>query len=96
MQNIHNYHSASMKVREATALVAEALEKAECPAGAQEIYEYIEHNEAGLALEILCENLYEFSCPVPLKAYKLLEEAGQLMEIDSNYWEMLKPLVSSQ
>lgn len=93
LQQFFNYSTATKKLREATALVSESLKEAGYPERVQDVYDNIEYNESGLALENLCENLYEFSCPVPQKAYDLLKESGLLMEIDSKYWEMLKPLI---
>lgn len=93
IRQIFNYSSATKKLREATALVAESLTQAGYPERIQDVYESIEHNESGVALETLCENLYEFDCPIPQRAYDLLKESGTAMEIDSKYWEMLKPLV---
>lgn len=95
IRQIFNYSSATKKLREATALVAESLTQAGYPERVQDVYDNIEHNESGLALEVLCENLYEFNCPVPQRAYDLFEEAGTAMKIDSKYWEMLKSQIVS-
>jgi hypothetical protein len=95
IQNIFGNASATKKIREATELVSESLKEAGYPERVQDVYDNIEHNENGLALENLCENLYEFSCPIPQRAYDLLEEAGTAMKIDSKYWEMLKSQVIS-
>ena len=93
MFNLIKYSLATKNLREAIPIVAEALKEAGFPERVQDVYDYIEYNEGGLALEIFCENLYEFSCPVPQKAYDLLEKAGTGMEMESKYWEMLKPLI---
>lgn len=93
MFNLNKYSLAVKDLKEAIALVTDALRQSDYPERIEDVNEYIRFNEGGLALEILCENLYEFSCPVPQKAYDLLKEAGIKMEIDSRYWEMLKPLV---
>lgn len=95
IRQIRNYSSADEKLGEATALVVESLTQAGYPERVQDVYDNIEHNESGLALENLCENLYEFDCPILQRAYDLLEESGTAMKIDSKYWEMLKPLVVS-
>ena len=93
IRKIRTAISVPAKLREATSLVAESLAQAGYPERVQDTYDNIEYNECGLALENLCENLYEFSCPVPQKAFDLLEECGTSMEIDSKYWEMLKPQI---
>ena len=80
-------------MREAISLVAESLKEAGYPERVQDVYDNIEYNEGGLALKILCENLYEFSCPVPQRAYDLIKESGTATEIDSKYWKMLESLI---
>lgn len=90
IRNLLNDNTVDNKLREAAALVSESLKQAGYPERVQDVYDNIAENESGLALENLCENLYEFSCPVPQKAYDLLAEAGTAMKIDSKYWEMLK------
>jgi hypothetical protein len=87
--------SIAEKLSEATSLVAESLAKAGYAERVQNTLELIEANEYGIALENLCSNLHEFSCPVPRRAYELLEEAGSAMKVDSHYWQLLKPQVVS-
>jgi hypothetical protein len=93
MFNLNKYSLAVKHLQEAIPLVSDALKRTDYPERVKDIYEYIEFNEGGLALEILCENLYEFSCPVPRRAYELIEKAGTQMEMDKKHWEYLKPLV---
>lgn len=90
---IINRTSAAKKLLEAAELVAESLKDAGYPERVQDVYENVEYNESGLALESLCENLYEFSCPISQSAYDLLEESGKAMNIDSKYWQILKPQI---
>jgi hypothetical protein len=87
------YALALKDLQEAIPLVAEGLKRTEYPERVEDVYDYIRFAEGGLALEILCENLYEFSCPVPRRAYELIEKAGTGMEMDKKHWEFLKPLV---
>ena len=94
IRKIRTSLSVPKKLREATLLVAESLTQVGYPQYVQDTYDNIEHNECGLALENLCENLYEFSCPVPQKAFDLIQECGTSMGIDSKYWEMLKPQIT--
>ncbi|MBS1796710.1 MAG: MafI family immunity protein [Acidobacteria bacterium] len=93
IRRLFYYVQADKNLKEATALVAESLIQAGYPERVQDVYDNIEHNESGLALENLCENLYDFSCPVPQKAYDLLERSGLAMDVDKDYWERLKPLI---
>ena len=94
IRKIRTSLSVPEKLREATSLVSDSLIQAGYPQYVQNVYDNIEYNECGLALEELCENLYEFSCPIPQKAFDLLEECGTSMGIDSKYWEMLKPQIT--
>ena len=93
MFNLNKYSLAVKHLQEAIPLVSDVLKLTAYPERVKDIYEYIEFNEGGLALETLCESLYEFSCPVPQRAYDLLEKAGTGMEMDKKNWELLKPLV---
>jgi hypothetical protein len=93
MFNANKYSSAVKHLQEAIPLVANALKRTDYPERVDEVNEYIEFNEGGLALEILCANLYEFSCLIPRRAYELIEKAGTGMEMDKKHWEFLKPLV---
>ena len=81
---------------EATTLVAKALEQAGHPERVKDTFELIEANECVVALENLCSNLHEFLCPVPQRAYELLEETGSAMRVDRKCWELLKFQVVSQ
>ena len=85
--------SIAERLLEATSLVAESLEEAGHAERVRDTYELIEVNEWSIAFENLCSNLHEFSYPVPQKAYQLLEEAGNAMQIDRKYWQLLKPQV---
>ena len=77
MLKLNKYSSAVKYLKEAIPLVTDALKQTDYPERVKDVYDHIEFNEGGLALEILCENLYEFSCPVPRHAYELLEKPAQ-------------------
>ncbi|MBC7923490.1 MAG: MafI family immunity protein [Ferruginibacter sp.] len=85
--------SIAEKISEATSLVARVLEQAGYPERIEDTFELIRANECGIALENLCSNLHEFSCPVPQRAYELLQEAGNAMRVDSKYWQLLEPQI---
>ena len=89
-----SYDTAEAKLKLATSIVGPILGEAGYPDRVQFVYECIEYNEAAVALETLCENLYEFSCPVPQRALELIKEAGELLGIESKVWEQLGPLVT--
>ncbi len=86
--------NSEKKLREAFDLVADSLVAAGYPERVQCAYELVDANESAIALEIMCSNLYEFDCHIPARAYELLAEAGVNMNVDSDYWETLKPLVT--
>jgi hypothetical protein len=83
------------KLKEAFDLVAETL-VTEYPDRVRCAYELIDGNESAIALEIMCSNLHEFECRIPLRAYELLAEAGVDLNVNSEYWETLKPYVVGQ
>jgi hypothetical protein len=81
------------KLKEAFALVADSLIAAGYAERVRSTYELIEANESTIALEIICSNLYELECCIPVKAYELLAEVGINLGTNSEYWEILKPYV---
>ena len=74
------------KLKEAFRLVAEAH-----PEFVSDAYEFLEMNEDALALETMCDNLYESGLDVPAKAYELFAEVGAARNVDGINWEMLAP-----
>ena len=54
---------------------------------------YAEHNEWGLGLEILCDNLYEYDFPLPKSSFDQISSLGKLWEIDWHRIEMLRGLI---
>lgn len=58
-----------------------------------QIAEYIDHDEWGIAFEGLCDQLEEYQIPLDSKYYMRLEHVAKLMEIDSSYWLPLKELI---
>jgi hypothetical protein len=77
----------------ADSLVADSLVAAGYSERVKDVYELVDANESVIALENLCESLYEFECRIPVKAYELFAEAGIHFKIDSKCWEMLKPYI---
>ncbi|MEZ2318046.1 MAG: MafI family immunity protein [Microcoleus sp.] len=55
---------------------------------------YINAGEWNLALEILCDILIEEEIPIDLKSYELLQEVGNILNMESETWEMLKVQVA--
>ena len=46
--------------------------------------------EWNLALETLCEILIEEEVPINLRGYELLQEVGNILNMERETWEMLK------
>jgi hypothetical protein len=80
------------KLKEAFDLVAESL-TAEYPERVRCAYELVDANESAIALEIMCSDLHEFECRIPVRAYELLAEAGVDLNVNSEYWETLIPYI---
>jgi hypothetical protein len=78
------------KLKEAFDLVADSLIAAGYPERVKGAYELIDANESAIALEIMCSNLHDFECSIPVRAYDLFAEAGVHLKVNSSYWEMLK------
>jgi hypothetical protein len=85
-----NSYIVANKLNEALSIVGEVLSKNQ----REDISMFINAEEWGLALETLCEFLYEEKLPITLKAYELLKEVGSLLKLNSNLWENLKRQLS--
>lgn len=54
----------------------------------------IQAGEWNLALETLCDILIEEEIPINLKGYELLQEVGNILNMERETWEMLKVQVT--
>ncbi|PSB25281.1 hypothetical protein C7B69_12580 [filamentous cyanobacterium Phorm 46] len=54
----------------------------------------IQAGEWNLALETLCDILIEEEIPIDLKGYELLQEVGNILNMERETWEMLKVQVT--
>jgi len=52
----------------------------------KDIYEYLGHNEWGIALEILCSTIEEHNIGITKKQYKEIEMIGKRMELNRALW----------
>ena len=53
-------------------------------------------NHAGewhLSLETMCDILYEYELLISRQVYELIEEIGSTLNVDKDYWEVLKPQI---
>ncbi len=69
------------------------LHKAEVEQTLLDAVYYADHNEWGLGLEILCDNLYEFDFPLPKAIFDQISTLGNLWGIDQHRIEMLRELI---
>ncbi len=53
----------------------------------------LDHNEWGLALTLICEQLYEYDVRIKGELYNRIEQLGQLMELSPEEWTMLEELI---
>ena len=60
---------------------------------AQEASDLIDNREYGVALELVCEQLYECSAPVTPQLYRLIESAARQMEMEAKSWAYVAELV---
>ena len=54
----------------------------------------IEHGEPGVALENLCENLYEYSVPISQQELDELEALAKAMRMPDGTWECLREIAT--
>ena len=54
----------------------------------------IQAGEWNLALETLCDILIEEEIPIDLKGYELLQDVGNILNMERETWEMLKVQVT--
>lgn len=75
--------------------ILQLLEEVKLPAtDIENITEFTEHNEYGLAYETLCTQLYEYSVPISSAYYEKISSLGPLMEINPSMWLSLKELIT--
>ncbi len=57
------------------------------PESVANLHELVAHGEYGVALENLCEELYEWDIAVPADSLRQIVALGSGMGIDPSYWE---------
>ena len=58
------------------------------------IGEFIEVGEWGLALETMCDLLYEYEVSISSETFRLIQETSRLLQTDKKIWEELSPQIS--
>lgn len=56
----------------------------------QDIDEYLDHNELGLAFEVLCVSIERYKIKISQEDYEIINTLGVQMEMDNNLWLSLK------
>jgi hypothetical protein len=56
----------------------------------EEVSEYLDVGEYGLALRTICELLTEKGSAIPSRLYQLISDIGCRMQMDSGIWEQLR------
>ena len=56
----------------------------------QDIDEYLDHNELGLAFEVLCVSIERYKIKISQKDYEIINTLGIQMEMDNDLWFSLK------
>ncbi len=55
-----------------------------------EIIEFLEHDEWGVAFEILCTVIEQENIIITIYQYQEIEDIGNKMNMDSNLWNEIK------
>ena len=53
----------------------------------RDIDEYINHNERGLAFEVLCSSIQQYGLEVSDDQYQTICTLGEKMEMDNDLWQ---------
>lgn len=67
-----------------------ALDQAGLQDGALIVENFLEHNEAGIALDHLIYMTVEAELPISIVTFCLIEQAGRAFEIDSKLMEQIR------
>jgi len=62
---------------------------------ANDIREFVQAGEYGLAFELLCHALATGQQPISAEVYALIDTLGSQLELDSCRWELLKPFIKA-
>jgi hypothetical protein len=57
------------------------------------IMEYVDHNECGIAFELLCDEIFEYSVAISLKQFEILCELSEQMGFEKGYMDDLKQFI---
>lgn len=71
-------------------VILEAIREILTPGQLETAEELVRAGEPGIALEIVCENLYEDDLAIAAGTLELMAKVSREMGIDPKYWEMLR------
>lgn len=81
-----------MDICERIALLAESI-NALPRKDYNDVSEFLEHNEWGVAFEIICSALDQDRINITEQVFREIENIGAEMKLEPELWEVLKPLV---
>ena len=84
-----DYKLIKSKLNEVILLTREVMQETQI----EFICSYINAGEWRLAVETLCDILYEDELPISAAAYRLIQEISSSIDIKNSVWEILKPQV---
>ena len=58
----------------------------------RDVLEFLEHDEWGVAFEVMCSVIEQENLSIDNERYKDIEEIGIHMEMDEELWTVLKPI----
>lgn len=53
----------------------------------------LDHNEWGIAFDIVCQQIYEHGSAISDDFYNQIEDAGHAMKMEPDNWEFLRELI---
>jgi hypothetical protein len=56
----------------------------------EDILDYVDHNEAGMAFEMLCSKLYEYDVELSSHLVERIAELGSAMGLPARKWKVLR------
>lgn len=57
------------------------------------VVEFVEHGEWGIALDTLCNQIYEHDLKITKTTYDEIEAVGKMMNMNESTWSFLKKLI---
>jgi hypothetical protein len=84
-----DYKLIKSKLNEVILLTNEVMQETQI----EFVRSYIDAGEWRLAIETLCDILYEDELSISATAYRLIQEISSSIDLKNSVWEILKPQV---